>query len=337
MTKKDTQSNRYQLTINNPLEHGYTHDKIFETFRDNFRTFQYLCMADEIGSSPHTHVYIHFSSRVRFTMVKKYFPEAHIEKCKGTASDNINYIKKCGKWENDKKHGTKVEGTFEEYGDRPPDSKGKRGDMTELYQMVAEGMTNAEILAENQDYILLLEKIDKLRTMLLMEKYKNQRRTELKVTYICGATGTGKTRGILDKHGDANVYRVTDYAHPFDSYQCQPVIVFDEFRSSLKISDMLNLLDIYPQELPARYANKYACYETVYILSNWELEKQYREVQDSSIRTWKAFLRRIHEVEVYQESGEITVYSSVGEYLRRNEQFHPLEEEEQTRLPFKET
>ena len=161
MTKKDTQSNRYQLTINNPLEHGYTHDKISETFRDNFRTFQYLCMADEIGSSPHTHVYIHFSSRVRFTMVKKYFPEAHIEKCKGTASDNINYIKKCGKWENDKKHGTKVEGTFEEYGDRPPDSKGKRGDMTELYQMVAEGMTNAEILAENQDYILLLEKIDK--------------------------------------------------------------------------------------------------------------------------------------------------------------------------------
>ena len=39
--------------------------------------------------------------------------------------------------------------------------------MTELYQMVADGMNNADILEENQDYILQIDKLDKLRTMLL--------------------------------------------------------------------------------------------------------------------------------------------------------------------------
>ncbi len=58
--------------------------------------------------------------------------------------------------------------------------------------------------------------------------------SDLKVIYISGATGTGKTRGILDKHGDGNVYRVNDYEHPFDGYSCQNILAFDEFRSQLR-------------------------------------------------------------------------------------------------------
>ena len=122
--------------------------------------------------------------------------------------------------------------------------------MTQLYQMVSDGMTNAEILAINQDYILNIDKIDKLRTILLTERYKNTRRLDLKVIYISGETGTNKTRNVLDKHGDANVYRVVDYQNPFDSYNCQPVIAFDEFRSSLRLKDMLNYCDIYPINMP---------------------------------------------------------------------------------------
>ena len=148
---KDTQANKYQLTINNPLDYGYSHEKIFGVCRDSFKTLSYLCMADEQGSTFHTHIFVCFGSRVRFSKVKKHFPEAHIEKCRGTISDNVNYIRKSGKWKEDTKHGTKIDGSFEEWGTRPPDSRGQRGDMTELYQMVADGMTNAEILAENQD------------------------------------------------------------------------------------------------------------------------------------------------------------------------------------------
>ncbi len=265
-------------------------------------------------------------------MIKRYFEEAHIEKCKGSVSDNVNYVKKTGKWENDDlKQEKKIKGTFEEYGTQPPDSKGKRSDMSELYQMVIDNMTNAEILAQNQDYILQIDKIDKVRTTILTEKYKETVRLDLEVVYISGATGTGKTRGVLEQNGYSNVYRVTDYLHPFDSYACQPVIAFDEFRSSLRIKEMLLFCDIYPIELPSRYANKYACYNKIYIISNWALEKQYSEVQKEDAETWEAFLRRIGKVIIYDKSGNIIEYHSIKEYLNR-EQFIQIDDDAD--LPF---
>ena len=79
----------------------------------------------------------------------------------------------------------------------------------------------------------------------------------------------------MEKYGYQNVYRVTDYDHPFDSYKGQDVIVFEEFRSSLKIQDMLNYLDGYPCELPCRYNNKLACFTKVYIITNISFNQQY--------------------------------------------------------------
>lgn len=318
----DSQSYSYQLTINDPIDKGYSHEKIIENIRNNFKTITYFCMADEEGSMYHTHIFVVFTSRVRFSTIKRHFPEAHIEKCNGSVTDNVNYIKKCGKWELDEsKQEKKIEGTFEEYGTQPPDSKGKRHDMSELYQMVLDNMTNAEILSANQDYILQIDKIDKIRTTVLTERYKETVRLDLEVIYISGLTGTGKTRGVFESNGYANVYRITDYLHPFDGYACQPVICFDEFRSSLKLKEMLLYCDIYPIELPSRYANKYACYNKVYIVSNWILEKQYSEIQRSDEESWNAFLRRIHKVVTYDEAGNRTEYSSVNEYMDRDNGF----------------
>lgn len=320
MKTRDTQSFMYQLTINAPEEKGWTHERILEVLRGNFKTLVYICMADEQGSCYHTHIFVVFASRVRFSMVKRYFEEAHIEKCKGSVSDNVNYVKKIGKWELDEaKQEKKIEGTFEEYGTQPSDSKGKRSDMSELYQMIQENMSNAEILSINQDYIMQIDKLDKVRTTILTEKYKDTVRLDLEVIYVSGATGTGKTRGVLEKHGYSNVYRVTDYVNPFDNYNCQPVMAFEEFRSSMRISKMLLYCDIYPIELPARYSNKYACYNTVYIISNWCLEKQYMEVQREDKESWEAFLRRIHKVIIYSRDGSIKEYNSVKAYLDRDE------------------
>lgn len=334
---KDVQRNAFQLTINNPEEYGYTHQKIKEILVMNFTTLKYFCMADEIGEQGtyHTHIYVVFSSRVRWSKVKKNFDEAHIEIAKGSAQSNIEYIKKTGKWAETNKAKTNVEGTFEAWGEIPT-QRGKKADMEELYEMIKNGYSNAEILAINNDYILNIDKLDKLRTILLIEQYKNERRLDLKIFYIFGDTNTGKTRGVLDKHGDSNVYRVTDYQHPFDSYSCQSIIAFEEFRSGIRISDMLNYCDIYPIELPARYSNKFACYNTVYIISNWSLEMQYSEVQKNSPESWQAFLRRIHEVHHYHADGTIDVYDSVEKYLHRDEQFHTISDEElkQIELPF---
>lgn len=327
MTQNDKQARKYQITINNPTPE-YTHDRIKEILSLQFKTFSYAAMADEIGEqgTPHTHIFVCFNSAVRFGKVKKHFSRGHIESAKGSIEDNINYIKKAGKWADTAKAETTVKDTFEELGNRPPENKGRRGDLEELYHMIVEeNLSNAEILRINNDYILQIDKLDKVRTTYLQEKFKGIRRLDLEVIYVYGLTGTGKTRDILDEHSDENVYRVTDYKHPFDGYTTESVLVFEEFRNSVPLKDMLNYLDIYPIQLSARYANKYACYTKVYICTNWKLEKQYEHEQRNDVESWEAFLRRIHKIKEYTKDG-IIEYSSVEEYMNRASRFTSIAE-----------
>lgn len=330
--EENPQNDKYLLTINNPEKYGMSHDNIKKILVHQFKTFKYAAMVDEQGSTYHTHVLVCFDSRVRFSKVKKAFPMSHIDPVKGLVSENILYLRKEGKWEDTNKKETNLPDTFEEIGIRPPDSRGKDPAMSDLFRMVNDGMSNFEILSENQDYILQIDKIDKLRTMLLTEKYKGILRENLRVIYIFGVTGSGKTYGILKEHNPSNVYRVTDYQHPFDSYACQPVICFEEFRSLLKLSDMLNYMDVYPVELPARFSNKFACFETVYIVSNWSLEEQYTEIQKDHASSWQAFLRRIHEVREYKGRGNVVVYDSVEAYFNRTVEFEEISDN--TEIPF---
>jgi len=156
--------------------------------------------------------------------------------------------------------------------------------------------------------------MDKIRQDILEERYRTTFR-KLMVIYIFGPTETGKTRGVMERHGYGDVFRITDYAHPFDRYAQEPVMCFDEFRSSLPIGDMLNYLDGYPLSLPARYANRVACFETVYIISNIDLKDQYPNVQENEAQTWRAFLRRIHSVVEYHADGTTVNHGSALDYV----------------------
>lgn len=289
------------LRCRHPLDKGFTHTKITEELQA-LKSLVYYCMADESGQTHHTHIFCAFSSGVRFSTLKARFPEAHLEAARGSVAQNRDYIAKAGKWENDRKHGTRIPGTFEEWGDIPEEHQGRRTDIDDLYQMVKEGATDLEILEVHPRAMMYLDKIERVRQTLKAEKYATEFR-RLDVTYIWGPTGTGKTRGVMEENGYDKVCRVTDYDHPFERYNGEDVIVFDEFRSQLRISDMLNYLDGYPLMLPCRYANRQACYTKVYLISNVPLENQYRGVQMDEPLTWKAFLRRIHHVVEYTAEG----------------------------------
>ena len=82
--------------------------------------------------------------------------------------------------------------------------------------------------------------------------------------------------------------------------------MFEEFNSQIPIEDMLNYLDIYPLNLPARYNDRTACYTKVYITSNISLYEQYKDVQIYRPETWRAFLRRIDKIYEYHKDGNIT-------------------------------
>lgn len=336
MKKTDTQKENWIVTLNNPEEYGVTHEIIKETLL-SFATIQYFAIVDEKGSCYPIHCLICFRSRVRFSTLKRKpcFSKAHIEDLKGTPQQCVTYLQKSGKWLfNKEKQEQVIEGTFESWGELPPEITHKR-DMSALLHLVEAGYTDLEIINKNPDYISIMEKIERLRTKILIEKYKGTRRLNLHTVYISGPTATGKSRYVLDTHGDINVYRVTDYKHPFDHYSNEPVLCFDEFRSQIRLSEMLVYTDIYPIQLPARYANTYACYETVYIVSNWSLESQFTDAQETSPESWNAFLRRIHEVRIFNVDGTVTIYDSVEKYLKRNEEFHTIDSD--IKPPFEET
>ena len=125
----------------------------------------------------------------------------------------------------------------------------------------------------------------------------------MSVTYIWGPTGTGKTRYVMEKYGYENVYRVTNYKNPFDGYKAQDVLLFDEFRSNLPISDMLKYLDGYPVDLPCRFSDKHACFTKVYFTTNISLDRQYETVQREERETYRAFVRRIHNTFYFGNDG----------------------------------
>lgn len=294
---RNPSTRKYLLTINNPIDNGFSHERL-RAILSEFSGVRYWCMCDEVGEkgTPHTHVYVVFKNCVMFETILKRFYGAHIDVVKGNNKENRDYIRKEGKYLNDPKHETNIPETFEEWGELPPDRSSRELQAEQIMQMIRDGMTNAEILEECPSAYNKIPHIEQTRQTLLAERYKDEWR-QLEVTYLWGDTAAGKTRSVMEKYGYSAVYRVTDYSHPFDGYKGQDVIIFEEFRSSLSIGDMLNYLDGYPLELPCRYANKVACYTKVYLISNIPLEQQYRNVQVDNPETWNAFRRRIKEVQ----------------------------------------
>lgn len=289
-------SRKWLLTINNPIEKGYTHENLIDIM-GQFKGLTYFCLSDEIGKKTetyHTHLFMYCPQGVRFQTIQNRLPNCHIDYCKGTAQQNKDYVFKEGKYSGTDKEDTRVDGTQFEWGEMPVERQGRRNDIVDLYDMIANGMSDFQILDTSPDYMLNLNQIRQTRQVIKSEKFKNTFR-QLTTTYIWGSTGGGKTRYVMEKYGYENVYRVTNYKHPFDDYRGQDVVLFDEFRSSLPLADMLKYLDGYPVLLPCRFADTQACFTKVYFTTNIPLDKQYVNIQRDEIESYKAFLRRIHK------------------------------------------
>lgn len=313
--ENNTQSRKWALVINNPLEAGLDHAAI----REILYRFSpaYFCMVDEIATTGtyHTHIFLFSPSPMRFSTVKNRFSTAHIEKAYGSAKANRAYILKEGHWADTDKAETSVSGTFEEWGDLPAEKEEEAPEMFKLIQDLRAGKSVMEIIEDNPKLAFRIREIETLRQAILEEKYSAENRA-LEVTYLYGASGTRKTRGIFEKHDRKSICRITDYGGRngvrFDAYHCQDVLVLEEFHSQIPISAMLNYLDIYPLTLPARYTDRIACYTKVYITSNIPLEEQYRDIQRYQMETWRAFLRRVQNVIEYLRDGSTVQHKKGG-------------------------
>jgi hypothetical protein len=231
-----------------------------------------------------------------------------------SSSDCRAYVEKSGKWEDDDKSETSIEGTFEEWGDVPVESQGKRTDWDVAYEMLEDGNDVLTVINAQRHLMRYRTTLEQVRQELIAKEFRNIFR-KLEVTYIQGATGLGKSRYVMEKYGYGNVCQVTGYQHGcFDKYQSEDVLILDEFAYGFKIQDMNNYLDGYPLMLPCRYANKVACYTKVYIISNIPLELQYPSVRIDNPAVWNALMRRINKVLLFYDIGEYDSFTT-EEYL----------------------
>ncbi len=293
----------------------YHNDQEFFEYCKGLKDLKYVVFQREKGDkkeTEHLQIYLEFNVGKRFDYVKKLFPKAHIEERKGSKTQARKYCMK---------EDTRL-GQVYEYGEFV--ESGERSDLTDAFAMIQDGATDFEIYTAYPNLIRCPNLLNTYRQRYLEETYRKQFR-DVKVYYISGASGIGKSRYVSDKHGYDKIYRVTQYdKNYFDDYQGEKIIVFDEFRSQIKISEFLNYIDGHPCYLPCRFSNKIACYDTVYILSNWQLESQYNDVQINDKTTYKAFLRRITDYGTIRD----------GDFVSSKQYVLPLTQEEIDDLPF---
>lgn len=244
----------------------------------------------------HWQIYIENPNPIAFTTLQKKFPKGHFEVRKGTKEDAYFYVIK-----DETSQGVRISNGTIDLKDR----RGQRTDIEEIRSLILEeGLTPEEVLLQSSKGGHHLQYMEALYQASLKQNFGSAVRP-LKVHYIYGAPGVGKTRLVYDTFGFEDIYRVNDYRNGFDGYRSQDVLVLDEFYSQIKFPLLLQLLDIYPVRLPARYHDRQACYTKVFILSNVPLSAQYAEEQGRNPAGWQALLRRIHKQSFMDSEGHL--------------------------------
>ena len=173
-----------------------------------------------------------------------------------------------------------------------------RNDIVQFLELVKLGASN--VLLKTTFPVLYTQygpdKIERFRQDELKEEY-GQKFRDIQVTFIYGNTRLGKTTYIYDKYPIKDICRVNNYERgTFEDYQNQKILVLDEFTGKIDITFMNNLLDKFPVNLPARFTNRTACFDEVYIISNLTLTELYKEERAATPEVYNAFVQRIKNI-----------------------------------------
>lgn len=244
----------------------------------------------------HLQAYVELANAKTISAFKKAFdmPKAHLEPRMGTPFEAWTYCEmECA--------------PFLIHGSPPSETASTTGRRTvwdDIKSRIDAGACEMEILHEfPSSYARYSTGIAKMIHLRDLSTKMNHWR-EVSVTYMSGPTGCGKTRSVLEIfENPADVYRITNYANPFDGYRGQSIVLFEEFRSSLPFEQMLVYLDGYYCALPCRYADKMSLWDQVFLVSNIGLSSQYLTVQERHPESWEAFLRRIDTVNIVAADG----------------------------------
>lgn len=248
----------------------------------------------------HFQCFLQVKSPMRFSTLKNHlttagFKDAHIEPRHGTVESCVAYCTKPD---------TRVSEPVLVGAINMKDKRGQRSELAFIREQLLNGVPRQQILLNDikGNTVRCIGWMRELDEAYTHQKYGNTLR-DVRVHYLYGAPGVGKTHHIYSLYSFEDIYRVTNYMHPFDEYDRHKILVFDDYESQLPWEQILSYLDPYPVTLPARYHDHQACFDTVWIISNLPLAAQYPGVTGERRL---ALLRRITDCYRMLDNGTLT-------------------------------
>lgn len=238
------------FTLNNPSEPLSWPD-----------TVRYAIYQLESGDSGTRHYqgYVEFSNPVRLGTCRSLIPGAHWETRRGTREQARDYCKKeesrlDGPWE----HGEWIGG------------QGRRTDLATIKEKLDEGCSLADIAEEHFNSFVRYNRSFALYSVIKGPK-RNFNTTGI---FICGPTGTGKSKWCMDFDSDAYWKMPGKW---WDGYTGQQTVVLDDFYGWLPYHELLRLLDRYPLSVEVKGSTVPFMAQTVIITSNQHYTKWYKD------------------------------------------------------------
>ena len=179
-----------------------------------------------------------------------------------------------------------------------PEQDKKKSNTEKFFERLHSGAANMELQKEFPTLYAQygVDKIEKFRQDKLKDIHGKNFRS-VTVTYIYGAPRLGKTYYVYDNYPVDDICRVDNYIRgTFEGYDHQKILMLDEFTGNMDLPFLNNILDKLPVQLPARFANRTACFEQVFIVSNLPLDRIYKEQQAAIPEVYKAFTERIKNI-----------------------------------------
>lgn len=283
-----------------------------------------ICMsADKVY---HAHMGLYDENPTTLQKASKTMYDCHIERQKAIKKKFTDYLRKNPPYDE------KGETVLYELGlECIKDAQGKRSDLDEIDDMLAQGMTPSEIIKLGMRYRRYEKNI--------RSEYLDKRIEEapviknMHVEYHFGPARSGKTYtyvNLCEQYSRKSIYMVNDYDNGgFDKYlelDAPPILFLDELKGvGMSYGQLLSVLDVYSnKQTHSRYTNTYNLWTQVYMTSVFPIEELYQLMVDYRLRKTdgiEQLLKRINTIVYhYKEDGEYKTFSMpASEYKDYND------------------
>lgn len=248
---------------------------------------RYICFGDETCPDTgrrHMQGYAELHRPMRGSSVQKLLarlgcdPKCHIEVARAHREANLSYCRK--------------EGTFHEAGSWKAGGQGARCDLLPAIEFAKTAPTAWDLIEQFPiEFCKYSRGLDRIRVLAAKRAARHYRPIEVHVLW--GDPGTRKTdRTGLNRDHDVFSVACGD-TFPFDNYDGEGTIVFDDFYGQLRCADMLSWCNGQYGAVTIKHGAAYRAWTKVYITSNTAPDTWYPNVPQNVRR---AFLSRLTTV-----------------------------------------